>query len=56
MIDQHCGGARQGVRLADRVTLEELQMGLLASPPLRDGLEGIGVPADQLGGDGRALP
>jgi hypothetical protein len=47
MIDQHRGREHQGVRLADGVTLEELQMGLLASLPLGDRLEGLDVPPDQ---------
>ena len=48
MIDQHRRGERQDIRLADRVTLEELQMGLLASLPLGDRLERVNVPTDEL--------
>jgi len=43
-------GGRQGVgnRLAERMSLQELQMGLLAPLPARNRLEGVDVSADQL--------
>ena len=55
MIDQFRGGQGEGVALAERVALEELQMRLLAPLPLRDALKIVDVPADELGERGRPL-
>lgn len=49
------GGQLDGIGLAERVALQEFQMGLLAALPARDRLECIDVPADQLGDGGRAV-
>jgi hypothetical protein len=47
MSDQVRGGEGMRNGLAERMPLQELQMGLLASLPARNRLEGIDVPADQ---------
>ena len=57
MLDQGCRGQGQGVRLADRAALEILQVPLLGTAPLGDGLKGIDVPANELAERDRlALP
>ena len=50
-------GGREGVRngFAERMPLQELQMGLLAALPARDRLKGVDVSADQLRKGIRAL-
>ncbi len=48
MIDEDGGGEQERVALADRVVLQKLQVGLLASLPLGDRLELIDVPPNEL--------
>jgi hypothetical protein len=55
VIDQHRGSQVQGIRLAERMALQEFEMGLLTAPPLGDRLERLDIPADQLGERGRSL-
>ena len=49
MIDQFGGGEGEGVELAERMALQELEVSLFAPLPLRDALEGLDVPANELG-------
>ena len=49
MIDQRGGRQGECVALAERVALQELEVSLFASLPLRNGFKGVDVPADELG-------
>jgi hypothetical protein len=55
VLDQHRGGQVQGIGLAERMALQEFEMGLLAALPLGDCLERLDIPANQLGERGRSL-
>ena len=55
VIDQHRGGQVHGVHLAERMALQEFEMGLLAALPFGDRLERLDIPTDQLGERGRSL-
>jgi hypothetical protein len=47
--DERCSGQVDDVGLSDRVALKKLEMRLLAPLPLRDGLERLDIPTDELG-------